>query len=75
MYRVWFSCLGGRGSTHTLLLTLMYRLEIWAWNRAQQSRVHAVEMSYLRGALDVTRWKSETNESMCEQCDMGTFAN
>ncbi len=32
-----------------LLLTLMYGSEMWTWNRAQQSRVHAVEMSFLRG--------------------------
>ena len=32
-----------------LLPTLTYRSETWTWNRAQQSRVHVVEISYLRG--------------------------
>ena len=57
-----------------LLPTLTYGLEIWAWNRAQQSRVHAVEMSYLRQACGVTRQKDESNESVYERCGMGTCA-
>ena len=31
-----------------------------------QSRVHAVEMSYLRGACGMTGWDGESNESMYE---------
>ncbi len=30
-----------------LLPTLTYGSETWAWNKAQRSRVHAVEMNYL----------------------------
>ncbi len=37
-----------------LLPTLTYGSKTWTWNRAQQSRVRAVEMSYLRGACGVT---------------------
>ncbi len=39
-----------------LLPTLTYGSENWTWNGAQQSRMHAVEMSYLRGACGVSRW-------------------
>ncbi len=41
-------------------------------NRVYQSRVHTVEMSYLRGACGVTRWEGEINESVYERCGMGT---
>ncbi len=41
-----------RGLRNSILLpTLTYGSEHWTWNGAQQSRVHAVVMSYLRGAL------------------------
>ncbi len=33
------------------------------WNRGEQSRVDAVEMSYLRGACGVTRWDGVSNEA------------
>ncbi len=56
------------------LLTLMYGSETWTWNRAQQSRVHAVEMSYLRGAYGVTRWDGESNENVYERCGTGSCA-
>ncbi len=65
-----------RGLRNSILLpTLMYGSETWTWNRAQQSRVHAVEMSYLRGACGVTRWDGESNESVYESCGMGSCAN
>ncbi len=38
-----------------LLMTLTYGSEMWTWNRAQQSRVCAVEISYLRGAGGMVR--------------------
>ncbi len=38
-----------------LLPTQTYSSETWSWNGAQQSRVHAVEMSYVRGACGATR--------------------
>ena len=34
-----------------LLPTMTCGSETWTWNRAQQSRVRAVEMRYLRGAF------------------------
>ncbi len=57
------------------LPTSTYGSETWMWNRAQQLRVCAVEMSYLRGACGVTRWDGESNESMYERCGMGSRAN
>ncbi len=53
----------------------MYGSETWTWNRAQQSRVVAVEMSYLRGACGMTRWDGESNESMYERYGMGSRGN
>ncbi len=47
-----------RGLRNSILLpTLMYGSETWTWNREQKSRVCAVEMRYLRGACEVTRWE------------------
>ncbi len=40
------------------------------WNRTQQSRVPAMEMSYLSRACGVTRWEGESNESVYERCCM-----
>ncbi len=52
-----------RGLRNSILLpTLTYWLENWTWNGAQQSRVRAVEMSYLRGACRVSRWERLSNE-------------
>ncbi len=45
------------------------------WNRTQQSRVHVVEISYLRGTSGVARWDGESNESVYERCGMGNHAN
>ncbi len=53
-----------------LLPTLTYGSETWTMNRAQQSRVCAVEMSYLRGACGVTRWEGESKERVYERCGM-----
>ena len=58
-----------------LLPTLNRGSETWTWNRAQQLRVSAVEMSYLRGACGVTRWEDESNESVHERSGMGPFTN
>ena len=38
-----------------LLPTLTYGTEMWIWHGAQQSKMHAMEVSYLRGAYGVTR--------------------
>ncbi len=65
-----------RGIRNSILLpTLTYGSETWMWNRAQQSRVGAVEMSYLRGACGVTRWDGVSNKSVYESCGMGSRAN
>ncbi len=65
-----------RGLRNSILLpTLTYGSETWTWNRAQQSRVRAVEMSCLRGACRVTSWDGESNESVYERCGMGSCAN
>ncbi len=53
-----------RGLRNSILLpTLTYGSE--TWNRAQQSEVHAVEMSYLRGTCGVARWENKSNELAC----------
>ena len=64
-----------RGLRNCIILpTLTYGSESWTWNRAQQSRVCVVKMSYLRAACGVTRWEGDSNESVYERCDMGTHA-
>ena len=64
-----------RGLRNSILLpTLTYGSETWTWNKGQQSRVRAVEMSYLRGACGATRWDGESNESVYERCGMETHA-
>ncbi len=60
-----------RGLRNSILLpTLTYGSENCTWNGAQQSRVRAVEMSYLRGACGVSRWDGLSNESVYERCGM-----
>ncbi len=60
-----------RGLRNSILLpTLTCGSENFTWNGAQQSRVHAVEMSYLRGACGVSRWDGLINESVYERCVM-----
>ncbi len=60
-----------RGLRNSILLpTLPYGSENGTWSRAQQSRVHAVEMSYLRGACEVNRWDGVSNETVYERCGM-----
>ncbi len=52
-----------RGPRNSILLpTLTYGSKSWTWNGVQQSRVHAVEISYLRGACGVSRWDGLSNE-------------
>ncbi len=38
-----------------ILPTLSYASKTWTWNAAEQSRIRAVEMSYMRGACGVSR--------------------
>ncbi len=51
-----------------LLLTLAYGSENWTWNGAQQSRVRAVEMRYLRGPFGVSRWDGLSNFLLLLRC-------
>ncbi len=53
-----------------LFPTLTYGSENWTWNGTQQSRVHAVEMSYLRGACGVSRWDGLSNANVYKRCGM-----
>ncbi len=63
-----------RGLRNSILLpALTYGSENWTWNGAQQSREHAVEMSYLRGACGVGRWDGLSNESVYERCGSGVW--
>ena len=39
-----------------LLPTLTYGSELWTWGQQERIKIQAVEMSYLRSALGVTRW-------------------
>ncbi len=56
-----------RGLRNSILLpALTHGSENWTRSRAQQLRVHAVEMSYLRGACGVNRWDSVSNENVYE---------
>ena len=65
-----------RGLRNSIILpTLTYGSETWTWNSAQQSRLRAVEMSYLRGACGVTRWDGLSNESVYERCGMSHCAS
>ncbi len=60
-----------RGLRNSILLpTLTYGSKNWTWNGAQQSRVCAVEMSYLRGACGVSRWDGLSNVNVYERCGM-----
>ncbi len=60
-----------RGLRNSILLpTLTHGSENWTWSRVQQSRVRAVEMSYLRGTCRVNKWDGVSNESVYERCSM-----
>ena len=53
-----------------VLPTLTYGSETWTWNEAQQSKIRAVEMDYLRGACGVTRLERESNERIYNRYGM-----
>ncbi len=60
-----------RGLRNSILIpALTYGSENWTWNGAQQSRLRAVEMSYLIGVCGVSRWDGLSNESVYERCGM-----
>ncbi len=54
--------------------TLSYASETWTWNAAQQMRLRAVEMSYMRGACGISRWDLEDNEKVYEIFSMSATA-
>ncbi len=57
-----------------ILSTLSYASETWTWNAAQQSRIQAVEMSYIQGACGVSRRDGESNEDTYERFGMSEAA-
>ncbi len=57
-----------------ILPTLSYASKTWTWNADQQSRMRAVEMSYMRGACVVSRWDREINEDMYGRFGMSESA-
>ncbi len=57
-----------------ILPTLSYASETWTWNSAQQSRIRAVEISYMWGACGVSRWDGESNEDMYGRFGMNETA-
>ncbi len=54
----------------TVVPTLTYASETWAWNESQRSRVQAVEMSYLRGACGVSRMDGMSNDGVHKRFEM-----
>ncbi len=68
-------CVHGGKDRFKILPILTYESEIWMWNRPQQSKVHAVEMSYLRGACGVTRCEGDSYGNMYGRYGMGACAN
>ncbi len=56
-----------RGLRYSILLaTMTCGSEMQTWNGVRESGVHTVEMSYVRRACEVSRWDSESSESLCE---------
>ncbi len=60
-----------RGLRNSILLpALSHGSENWTWNGTQQSRVRALETSYLRGACGMNRWDGLSDECVSERCGM-----
>ncbi len=54
-----------RGTRNSVILpTLSHASEALTWNAAQQSRIRAVEMSYMLGASGASRRDRKSNEDM-----------
>ena len=53
-----------RDTGSTVLPTLVYGSEVWKWNAAEQSKIRAVEMTYLRPDAGVTRLDNVMNMYM-----------
>lgn len=58
-----------------ILPTLTYGSEVWTWNVAEQSKIRAVEMTYLRSVLGVTRWDQTRNEVVYKRFGMSEKAS
>ncbi len=56
-----------------ILLTLSYASETWTWNAAQQSRIRAVEMSYMQVPV-VCQGGIESNEDTYGRVGMSESA-
>ncbi len=57
-----------------ILPTLSCASETWKWRAAQQSRLRALEISYMRGVCSVSRWDGESNEDMYGRFGMSEAA-
>ena len=53
-----------------VLPTLTYGSELWKWNAAEQSKIRAVEMNYLRTAMGITRMDRVSNTEVYEHFGM-----
>ncbi len=53
-----------------ILPTLSYASETWTWNAAQQARIRAVEISYMRCGRGMSRQDQESNENVYERFDV-----
>ena len=53
-----------------VLPTLSYGSEMWKWNTSDQSKIRAVEMTYLRAGVGVTRMDRISNEEVYERYGM-----
>ena len=57
-----------------VLPTLTYGSELWKWNAAEQAKIKAVEMQYLRGAMGRTRMDGVRNMEVYEYFGMNENA-
>lgn len=58
-----------------VLPTLTYSIEVWKWNVAEQSKIRAVEITYLRAGAGVTRLDRVRNEEVYEGYGMADKAS
>ena len=64
-----------RGIRNSIILpTLTYVSETWTRNAAQQSRIRAVEVSYVRGVCEASRWDEESNENVSDNFGISATA-
>ena len=53
-----------------VLPTLTYGRDLWKWNAAEQSKIRAVEMNYLRTVMGITRMDRVSNMEVYEHFGM-----